>query len=169
MISSRWATESYYFVRTTPNIYEENNQYVSVRLDRQAAFKSSTVWYVRAGKGLRETFLEPNQTLKLANNVCHRKERPTVGGGTAIRVRCSIVHNSVPVTGLLHFEATAVQFTFAGRPVKTLAAYLSPTRRLFVADLTACFGGAGPDGQRSQCKTRGLELAADHETRETST
>jgi len=42
------ATESYYFVRTTPYIY----QYASVRLDRQAAFRSSTVWYVRAGKGL---------------------------------------------------------------------------------------------------------------------
>ena len=35
-----------------PYIYGENNQYASVRSDRQAAFKSSTVWYVRAGKGL---------------------------------------------------------------------------------------------------------------------
>ena len=35
-----------------PYIYGENNQYASVRLDRQAAFKSSKVWYVRAGKGL---------------------------------------------------------------------------------------------------------------------
>jgi len=41
------------FRSTTPYIYEENNQYVSVRLDRQAAFKSSTVWYVRTGKGLK--------------------------------------------------------------------------------------------------------------------
>jgi len=43
--------ESYHFIRKTPYIYEENSQYVSVRLDRQAAFKSSTFWYVRAGKG----------------------------------------------------------------------------------------------------------------------
>ena len=38
-------------------IYEENSQYASVRLDRQAAFKSSTLWCVRAGKGLIITII----------------------------------------------------------------------------------------------------------------
>jgi len=33
-------------------IYEEDNQCVSVRLGRQAAFKSSALQCVRAGKGL---------------------------------------------------------------------------------------------------------------------
>jgi hypothetical protein len=33
-------------------IYEEDNQYVWVRLAWQVTFKSSTFWYVRAGKGL---------------------------------------------------------------------------------------------------------------------
>ena len=46
-----------------PYIYEENNQYASVRLDEQAAFKSSTVWYVRACKGLRPVFQQLNQFL----------------------------------------------------------------------------------------------------------
>ena len=35
-------------------IYEEYNQCVSVRLGRQGAFKSSALWCVRAGKGLRQ-------------------------------------------------------------------------------------------------------------------
>ena len=35
--------------------FRSHNQYALVRLDRQAAFESSTVWYVRAGKGLNWT------------------------------------------------------------------------------------------------------------------
>jgi endonuclease/exonuclease/phosphatase family metal-dependent hydrolase len=45
---------------------------------------------------------------------------------------------------MTHLEATAVQVTLAGRPVKNLAAYLSPSLPLIGADLTACFGGGLP-------------------------
>ena len=93
---------------------------------------------------LSETFLKPDQAFRLANYVCHRTDRPTAGGGTAILVRRGIVHHSVPVPGLTHLEATAVQVTLAGRPVKILAGYLSPSRPLIGADLTACFGGGLP-------------------------
>jgi hypothetical protein len=41
-------------------------------------------------------------------------------------------------------ETTAIQVTLAGRPVKILAACLSPSRPLIGADLTACFGGGLP-------------------------
>ena len=67
-----------------------------------------------------------------------------MGGGTAILVRRGVVHHSVPVPGLTHLEATAIQVTLAGKPVIVLAAYLSTSRPLFGADLTACFGGATP-------------------------
>jgi len=50
----------------------------------------------------------------------------------------------VPVPGLTHLEATAIQVTLAGKLVLILAAYLSPTCPLIGADLTACFGGALP-------------------------
>ena len=93
---------------------------------------------------LSETFLKPDQAFRLANYVCHRTDRPTAGGGTAILVRRGIVHHSVPVPGLTHLEPTAVQVTLAGRPVKILAGYLSPSRPLIGADLTACFGGGLP-------------------------
>jgi hypothetical protein len=33
-------------------IYEEDNHYALVRLGRQGTFKSTTLYYVRAGKGL---------------------------------------------------------------------------------------------------------------------
>jgi len=91
-----------------------------------------------------ETFLNPGQAFRLANYVCHRTDRPTTGGGTAILVRRGIVHHSVPIPGVTHFEATAIQVTLAGRPVLILAAYLSPSRPLIGADLTACFGGGLP-------------------------
>jgi endonuclease/exonuclease/phosphatase family metal-dependent hydrolase len=90
---------------------------------------------------LSETFLKPDQAFQLANYVCHRTDRTTAGGRTAILVRRGIVHHSVPVLGLTHLEATAIQVTLAGKPVKILAVYLSPSRPLNREDLTACFGG----------------------------
>ena len=50
----------------------------------------------------------------------------------------------MPVSGLTHLEATAIQIILAGRPVKILAVYLSPSRPLIKEDLTACFGGGLP-------------------------
>ena len=93
---------------------------------------------------LSETFLNPEQTFWLANYVCHCTDRPTLGGRTAILVRRGIVHHSVPVLGLTHLEATAIQITLAGRLVIVLAAYLSTSRPLLGADLSACFRGGLP-------------------------
>jgi hypothetical protein len=62
-------------------------------------------------------------------------------GGTAILVRCGIFHHSVPVAGLSHLEAAAIQVTLAGITVKIISVYLSPSHPLIGADLTACFGG----------------------------
>jgi len=93
---------------------------------------------------LSETFLNYGQAFRLANYVCHRTDRPSAGGGTAILVLCGIVQHSVPVPGLNHLEATAIQVIMAGRPVKMLGAYLYPSRPLIGADLTSCFGGGLP-------------------------
>jgi hypothetical protein len=90
---------------------------------------------------LSETFLNPGQDFRLANYVCHLTDRLTAGGGTAILVRRCIVHHSVPITGLTHLEATAIQITFAGQPVKVISLYLSPSRPLIGADVTVSFGG----------------------------
>jgi hypothetical protein len=90
---------------------------------------------------LIETFLNHGQALQLSNYVYHRTDRPTVGGGTAILVRRGIAHYSVPIPGLTNFEATAIQVTMAGKPVKILETYLSPSRPLIGAYLSACIGG----------------------------
>jgi len=50
----------------------------------------------------------------------------------------------MPVPGLTHLEATAIQVTLAGKPVLIIAAYLSTSRPLIGADLTTCFGGGMP-------------------------
>jgi hypothetical protein len=68
----------------------------------------------------------------------------TGGGGSAILDLRGTINHSVPVLGLTHLEATAIPVTLAGRPVKILAAYLSPSRPLIGADLTTCFGGGLP-------------------------
>jgi hypothetical protein len=68
----------------------------------------------------------------------------TAGGGTAILVRRGLVHYSVLVPGLTHLEATAIQVILADKPVTILVAYLSPSRPLIGADLTACFGRVLP-------------------------
>jgi len=93
---------------------------------------------------LSETFLNPGQAFRLANYVCHRTDRPSTGSGTVILIRRGIVHHEVPVPCLNHLEATAIQVTLTGKPVLILAAYLSPSRPLIGADLTACFGWGLP-------------------------
>ena len=50
----------------------------------------------------------------------------------------------MPVPGLTHLEATAIQVTLAGRSMKILVAYLSRSRPLIGADLTASFGRGLP-------------------------
>ena len=90
---------------------------------------------------LSETFLNPEQSFRIANYDCHRTDRPTLGGGTDILVRRGKLHHSVPVPGLTHLEATAIQVTLAGRPVIVLAAYLSPTRPLIGAELSFVSAG----------------------------
>jgi hypothetical protein len=93
---------------------------------------------------LSETFLNHGQAFLLVNYVCHRTDRPTIGGGTVILVRRGIALYSVPIPGLTRLEATAIQVTMAGKPVKIIAAYLSPSGPLIGADLFACFGGGIP-------------------------
>jgi hypothetical protein len=86
---------------------------------------------------LTETHLRSGQVFRLSNYGCHRTDRPTVGGGTAILVRRGIDHYAIPVTGLTHLEATAIHVMLASGPVKILAAYVSPSRPLIEADLSA--------------------------------
>jgi hypothetical protein len=93
---------------------------------------------------LSETFLNPGQAFRLANYVCHRTDRPTAGGSTAILVRRVIMHHPVPVLGLTQLEATAIQFVLAGRPIKILEVNLSTSRSLISEDMEASFGGGLP-------------------------
>jgi len=120
---------------------------------------------------LRETFLNPGQACRLANYVCHRTDRPTAGGSTAILVRRGIVHHSVPVPDRTHLQATAIQGTFGRQtgnsPCGLTFAFLPTDRsgsdRLFRQAIV------GLDGWRSQRQARGLELAAKNETAEIPT
>ena len=62
---------------------------------------------------LTETHLRSGQVFRLANYVCHRTDRPTEGGGTAILVRRGIDHYAIPVPGLTQLEATAIYVLLA--------------------------------------------------------
>jgi len=98
------------------------------------------------------------------NYVCHRTDKPTVGGGTAILVRRGIFHHSVPVPGVIQLEATAIQVTLSGKPVIILAAYLSTFRPLIGHHRLFRLGITSLDIWRPQRQIRGLELAVEHDT-----
>jgi hypothetical protein len=66
--------------------------------------------------------VNPGQAFRVANYVSHRTNRLTARGGTVILVRRCIAHQSLPVSGLNHFEATAIQVILAGIQVKIIAA-----------------------------------------------
>jgi hypothetical protein len=93
---------------------------------------------------LTETHLRSGEVFRLANYVCHRNDRLTQGGGTAILVRRGIDHHAVPIQGLQHLEATAIQGKLVNKLVKILAVYLSPSRPLPASDLSVCLGGSLP-------------------------
>jgi hypothetical protein len=57
---------------------------------------------------MRETHLELDSALRIANYICHRTDHPTQGGGTAILVLRGIDHYAVPVSALQHPEATPI-------------------------------------------------------------
>jgi hypothetical protein len=93
---------------------------------------------------LSESHLEAGRALRFANYVCHRTDRPTPGGGTAILVHKGIGHYAVPVSSLQYVEATAMHLGLATRPVNLVSAYLSPTRPLIESDPTECLSGESP-------------------------
>jgi len=72
---------------------------------------------------LSETFLSPGQAFRLANYVCNRTNK-LKAGGIAILIRRGIIQDLVPVPGLNHLKANAIQVTLAGKSVKIIAAYL---------------------------------------------
>jgi hypothetical protein len=105
---------------------------------------------------LNETHLESGRALRFANYVCHRTDGTTRVGGTAILVHWGIDHYAVSVSGLQHLEATAIHPVLATRPVKLVAAYLSPIRPLIESDLSECLSGGFP-----------VLLAGDHKAKHT--
>jgi hypothetical protein len=70
------------------------------------------------------------QAFRFANYVCHRTDRLTEGGGTAMLVRRGIGYYTLPALGLRHPQATVIHVILASRPVKVLAMHLSPSRPL---------------------------------------
>jgi hypothetical protein len=85
---------------------------------------------------LSEIHLEPARTLRLANYVCHRKNRPARRGGRGALVRRDIDYYAVPVSDLQQLEAITIYEMWGNMPVELGAAYLSPTRTL-----TECLSG----------------------------
>jgi len=69
------------------------------------------------------------------------------------------------VTGLTQLEATAIQIMLAGRPVKVLEAYLSPSRPLIGADLDASFGGGLPVLMASDLNAKHVDWNSRLQTR----
>jgi hypothetical protein len=97
---------------------------------------------VRCRKLELEHFLGQHVDMSLKLYICHPTHIRTAGGGTAILVRRGIAHHSVPVPGLTQLEATAIQIVLAGRQLKIIAVFPSPSHSLIGADLEACLVSA---------------------------
>ena len=106
---------------------------------------------------LSEKLLNPGQAFRLANYVCHRTDKPTTGGGTAILVRRDIVHHSArfgpdPLGGYCHSSHIGRQ---TGENPRGLHFAFPPTYRSGPDSLfRRCI--AGPAGRRPRRQTRGL-------------
>lgn len=101
---------------------------MATRLDGQHGEKScgwpaETPAVSAAGAGTGSLPLS-GEAFRMAKYVCHRTDWLTEGGGTAVLVRSSIDHYTLPVQGLKHLEAAAMQVMMASKPVKILPVYL---------------------------------------------
>jgi hypothetical protein len=77
--------------------------------------------------------------------LCLPTDRPPGSGRRQSNlVRGGIGHHVVPVWGLQHLEATAIHLLLAIRPVKLVAAYLSPKRPLIESGLSECLSRGFP-------------------------
>jgi exonuclease III len=77
---------------------------------------------------LNEIHLREKDVFRLAIYVCHRTDRPTQEGVTAILARRGIDHYDVPVLGLIQLEATAIHIMLASGQLKIMPVYFSPSR-----------------------------------------
>jgi hypothetical protein len=69
---------------------------------------------------LTEMHLGSGETFQMAQYVCHHTDWLTEGGGTAVLVQWGIDHYAVPIPGVRHLVATAIQVMLASKPVKIL-------------------------------------------------
>jgi hypothetical protein len=72
-------------------------------------------------------------------------------------VRRGIDYYAVLVSGLQHLETTAIHLVLAARPVKIVAAYISPTRPLIDSDLAECLSGGFPVLMASDLKAKHMD------------
>jgi hypothetical protein len=88
------------------------------------------------------------------------EDKPNLGGRTETPVNGGIDHCAVTALDVHHIEATAVHVVSATRPVKLVAAYLSPTRHSMESDVTRLTRWRIPrlGGGRSQCVALGTEI-----------
>jgi len=72
------------------------------------------------------THLRSVKVFRICNHVRHRNDRLTESGGIAILVYHSLDNHSVPVQGLEHLDANAIQDMLGSKPVKILAVTYHP-------------------------------------------
>lgn len=95
---------------------------------------------------LGETFLKPNQTLKIPNYTTYRNDRPgnRVGGGTAILIKNHLKHDQLPELNLDNIETTSLQLRTNTGPINIHAAYSPPTSPIRREDLSKIFDSQLP-------------------------
>lgn len=90
-----------------------------------------------------ETHLKPGVRANIANYTCHRTDRLTAGGGTAIYVRNSIRHYPAPSLALRTIETTSVAIETSQGTITFVAAYRQPKGTLPADDAFALFRPRG--------------------------
>lgn len=86
-----------------------------------------------------ETKLRANDSFRLGNMICYRHDRPRQGGGTAIFLNPTLVHQEETLPPLRRLEATVVTvFTHIGK-IAFVAAYQRPQEELLQQDLDNIF------------------------------
>jgi endonuclease/exonuclease/phosphatase family metal-dependent hydrolase len=82
-----------------------------------------------------ETLLKPANKFKQHKHSTYRTDRATQGGGTAIIIRSDIQHHNIDLLPLNSMEATAVVVQTSKGPIKLVAVYKQPGKKLDIEDI----------------------------------
>jgi Reverse transcriptase (RNA-dependent DNA polymerase)/Endonuclease-reverse transcriptase len=87
-----------------------------------------------------ETFLKPENKIRIPGFICYREDRRDKGGGgVAIFIKSSIIHNKIQIPPLHNMEAVGIELKSQHKTYTIISCYNPPEKALLTTELDTLF------------------------------